>query len=365
MMQRTEAKLAMTNNLSKKSPPSSICLLRLSAIGDCCHALALVQYIQTQWPQSQITWVIGKIEAQLMSALLPNVDFIIFDKKQGRTAFKNLRAQMRNKKFDVLLHLQANMRANLVSLCIPAKVRIGFGKERARELQWIFTNQKAPIGKGIHVAEGMMDFAEALGLPAAIPRWQSDIPKEALDWAKQHTDGRPLMVLCPAASKAERNWTTVGYAKILEHAKQCGMKTILVGSPAPSESRLAQDIANLTTAIDENLVGKTSLVQLLAILSLAKIVVSPDTGPAHMATIVGTPVLGLYAAQTPKRTGPYLCQDQAISVYDECLLEETGKTMAEVPWRTRVKNPQAMQRIGSQDVIKAFDLILSSNTSND
>lgn len=344
--------------------PQSICLLRLSAIGDCCHALALVQYIQQQLPATQLTWVIGKVEAQLLSALLPEVEFIVFDKKQGKTAFKQLRAQLKNRQFDVLLHLQANMRANLVSRCIPAKQRIGFGWQRARELQWLFTNVKAPVGAGIHVAEGMMDFAQALGLPTAKPSWQVTIPANDLNWAKQYLDDRPLMVLCPAASKAERNWNVSGYAALLQHAKQQGMKTILVGSPAANEKQLAAEIAQHTTAIDVNLVGQTNLIQLLALLKLARIVVSPDTGPAHMATIVNTPVLGLYAAQTPKRTGPYHCRDQAVSVYDQCLLEETGKTMEQVPWRTRVKNPAAMERIEVSTVLAAFDHLLELHTAS-
>src|SRR5699024_6266554 len=104
-------------------------------------------------------------EVQLMRALLPDVEFIVFDKSHGFAAYKTLRQQLKGRRFDALLHLQANMRANIASLCIPAKKRIGFGRERARELQWLFTNVKAPIGPGIHVAEGFMDFAVALGLP--------------------------------------------------------------------------------------------------------------------------------------------------------------------------------------------------------
>ncbi|HZH87605.1 MAG TPA: glycosyltransferase family 9 protein, partial [Chitinophagaceae bacterium] len=138
---------------SSKNTPKSICILRLSAIGDCCHAISLVQHIQKHWPQTKITWVIGKIEAQLIKSIpnLVNIELIVFDKKEGIEAFSNLRKHLKNRRFDVLLHLQANFRANLVSLCIPAKKRIGFGFSRARELQWLFTNIKAPIS-GEHVA---------------------------------------------------------------------------------------------------------------------------------------------------------------------------------------------------------------------
>lgn len=335
----------------------SLCLLRLSAIGDCCHAVALVQHIQKYWPDTKITWVIGKIEAQLISAILPGVELVIFDKSQGRAAFKQLRQQLRGRKFDALLHLQANMRANLVSLCIPAKKKIGFGRKRARELQWLFTNVKAPIGNGIHVAEGFMDFAVALGLPEAKPSWDVSAPKQDLEWAKQHLDERPLFILCPSASKPERNWTTEGYVQLIEHMHQQGLKTMLIGSPAPNEVELAQQITNKTPHVDANLVGKTTLPQLLALLQCAKLVIAPDTGPAHMATLAGTPVIGLYAAQTPLRTGPYNDLDKVVSVYDEALLAETGKTLEQVSWRTRVKDKKAMERIELSAIISMLNKV--------
>lgn len=348
--------------MTSQLPPNTLCLLRLSAIGDCCHAIALVQKIQHHWPQTKITWVIGKLEAQLISSIpeLSSVELIVFDKKQGRRAYKQLRQELKNTKFDVLLHLQANFRANLVSRCIPAKKRIGFGFKRARELQWLFTNIKAPISTGQHVAEGFMDFALALGLPASKPNWGVSVPDTQLEWAHQHKDERPLFVLCPAASKAERNWTNEGYAAVIDHAHSKGMKVILVGSPAPIEVELSKQISALTPFVDENLVGKTDLPQLLALLKIANLVVAPDTGPAHMATIVGTPVLGLYAAQTPQRTGPYHYKDVAVSVYDEALFAETGKKTTEVEWRTRVKDKSAMHRINIGTVLERIDLILNA-----
>lgn len=338
--------------------PSSICILRLSAIGDCCHAVALVQKLQRDLPSCKITWVIGKAEASLMS-LLPDVELIVFDKKKGKQAFKNLRQQMKGRQFDVLLHLQANFRANLVSLCIPAKRRIGFAKARARELQWMFTNEKAPIS-GEHVAESFMDFATALGLAAEKPNWAMPIPNALLTAMQKHKDSRPLMLLCPSASKAERNWTTEGYTALLKHANERGFKTILIGGPSPTEQQLGQTLCTLAP-VDENLIGQTRLTELLALIKVADMLVSPDTGPAHMATLVGTPVLGLYAAQTPARTGPYLSLENVVSVYDEALFAETGKTMLEVSWRTRVKAKNAMQRITINSVIEQWEQLTHSH----
>ena len=104
-----------------------------------------------------------------------------------------------------------------------------------------------------------------------------------------------------------------------------------------------------------DLVGQTNLKQLLALIKEASLVLAPDTGPTHMATLVGTPVLGLYAHHNPDRTGPYLCRDYAVSVYQELVEQETGKPLAELGWRTRLKDPDAMSKITRERVIAAFD----------
>ena len=338
------------------SPPNSICLLRLSAIGDCCHAIALVQAMQRQWPNTKITWITGKVEANLLQ-LLPNVEIIVFDKSAGWRAYLLLWRTLKGRKFDALLHMQAALRASIASLGIRARYRLGFDKSRAKDGQWLFTNYKvAPHGE--HVVDGFMAFGQALGLTDVTPRWNIDLPDEAVQWAKSHQTQQPLLLICPAASKAYKNWTAEGYAKLAKLAHHKGMQVILIGSPAQQERELAAKIGELTPYITENLVGNTSLPQLLALIKMAHLVVAPDTGPTHMATIVGTPVLGLYAHHNPARTGPYYCRDYVVSMYETALLAETGKTVAQLPWRTRVKDPLAMQRIAIEQVSAQFERII-------
>ena len=83
----------------------SICILRLSAIGDVTHVVPVVRAIHMHMPQAKITWIIGKLEARLLSGL-PGVEFIIFDKNGGWDAIRQLRQTLKGRKFDVLLHMQ-------------------------------------------------------------------------------------------------------------------------------------------------------------------------------------------------------------------------------------------------------------------
>ena len=111
----------------------------------------------------------------------------------------------------------------------------------------------------------------------------------------------------------------------------------------------------------QNLVGQTSLKQLLAVLKLAHLVVAPDTGPAHMAVTVETPVIGLYAHSNPKRTGPYLYPQYVVSAYESAIQLQYKKAASKLPWGTRAKGKDLMMQISIAQVKKTIDRVISDN----
>jgi heptosyltransferase I len=336
--------------LGQLTVPKNLCLLRLSAIGDVCNAVALVQQIQQHWPQTKVTWVIGKVEANLLAGLT-NVEFVIFDKKAGVKGYQALWRTMRGRKFDVLLHMQVALRASLASLCIPAKTKIGFDRQRAKEGQWLFCNRHIKPQNHPHVLDGFMAFAEALGLEPQAPHWHMPLNDETQLWASEqfaadmNSTEQPIAVICPAASKAERNWHAQGYAAIADSLAKRGFIVAICGGPSALEHKLAMEIITLCHSSPKNMVGQTNLKQLLAIIHLAHLVIAPDTGPAHMAVTVNTPVIGLYAHSNPHRTGPYLYQHYVVSCYPQMMIEQYHHPVSKLPWGTRAKGDNLMAHI--------------------
>ena len=330
---------------------AKLCLLRLSAIGDVCHAVALVERIQRMRPDIQITWVIGKVEYQLVCDI-PGIQFIIFDKKQGWRAYQKLRSDLKGQRFDALFLMQVALRANLASMFIKAEKTFGFDPERSKELHHFFISHRIAAQRYPHVLDGFMAFADAAQISnGGLPRWHVPLPDAARSRAQALCEkhGR-YVVLCPSASKAERNWTVEGYQGLVNwlHAKQ--LSVVLCGGPSGAERTLAQQIA-ASGGITEDLTGQTSLKELLAILARAELVIAPDTGPAHMATVVGTPVVGLYAHSNPLRTGPYNNKDEVVSIYEKVISEQQGKPWSELAWGTRAKGADLMPRITLEQVI--------------
>ncbi|GAM70243.1 ADP-heptose-lipooligosaccharide heptosyltransferase II [Vibrio sp. JCM 19236] len=273
------------------SAPKSLCILRLSAIGDVCHAISVVQAIQAHYPQTAVTWVCGKIEAQLIGDL-PNIRVVVFDKKQGLKGMRQVWQSLSDTRFDALLDMQVALRASVLSLGIKAKYKIGFSRNRTKEGQWWFTNKHLPDTQAFHVLDNFAEFARFIGVPFECPHWDIPVSKADQDFAKDVIQGKPTLVISAAASKDSRNWLLERYAAVADYAIEKGIQVILCGSPAPREKALAERIESSASYELINLVGKTSLKQLTALLDHATVVLAPDSGPAHLATTQSTPVVG-------------------------------------------------------------------------
>ena len=344
-------------DLNQQSKPEHICVLRLSAIGDTCHALAVIRRIQDNWPGARVTWIIGSTEAALMSDI-PDIDFIVFDKSRGRAAYKDVRAALRSKHFDVALCMHASMRANLLIPSIPATIRLGFDKERAKDFQWLFTNRRIDAAHGEHAMEAMMAFATKIGAEETKLRWNIPLSDSDKEFAARHIAGeKPLVVISPCSSQRARNyrnWGVENYAATIAHLEsRHRARIVLTGGPSDLEKEYGERLAAGSEAID--LVGKSSLKQLAALISAADLVICPDSGPAHMATALGTPVIGLYASSNPQRTGPYLSSKYTINRYPDAIQRYIGKNVADLRWGQRVRHPDAMDLIAVDDVVQSID----------
>lgn len=341
--------------------PDSVCILRLSAIGDCCHTLPLIRTIQHAWPATEITWVIGKTERQLVEGL-EGVRLVTYDKSRGHTATLDVRRQLGRHQFPILLNIHASMRANIASIGIRARRRIGFDKLRARDSQWLFTNERVPTARE-HVIDGFLGFAKYLGIRERKMRWDIPVPEDSQQFAANVSDSRRLCVISPCSSQRARNfrnWSVQRYVAVAEAlSANYGAHVVLTGSQTALEQSYAREIEEAATCAITNLVGKTTLKELLAVLDAAELLICPDSGPAHMATAVGTPVIGLYATSNPDRTGPYLSKHLVVNKYQTAIANEFGKPIEDLRWGVRVRDPDAMSLIRVDDVLEKVAAVLA------
>ena len=339
--------------LPLQQQPDSICILRLSALGDATHVVPVVRAIQEHWPETKISWIIGTLEHRLLAGL-EGVEFIPYDKKRGMSATRELHETLRKRRFDVLLHMQVAARANLLSCLVRAPVRIGWDRARSRDMHHRFIRDSVTAVPQQHQVQGFLEFARVLGVPVRAPRWDLPISDEARAWVTaQVPDDRPVLLISPCSSHPLRNWRAEHYARVADHAAQkSGMQVVLSGGPSELERETAARVEDAMSGQSINLVGKDTLEQSKAMLERADLVITPDSGPAHIASAVGTPVIGLHAATWSRRSGPYNSLHLCVDRFEDAALKYRKKPAGELRWGTRIEEPGVMDLVTPEDVIE-------------
>jgi heptosyltransferase I len=340
-------------------PPDSICLLRTSAIGDVTHVVPLVHTLQAAWPQTRLTWIVGKLERRLVGDL-PGVDFVTFDKAAGWAGMREVWTPLRGRRFDALLQMQVALRSNLLSLGLKADRRIGYDAARAKDLHGLVVNERIPARTGEHVLDAIGSFCEPLGLKQTQVRWDIPIPDEARAWAaEQLPDDTPTLLVSPSSSHALRNWRPERYAAVMDHAATRGWRVALVGGPSASERVMADAVLATCKHAPLDLTGKDTLKKLMAMFSRAQLLLTPDSGPMHMANAEGMKVLGLHAASNPDRSGPYSDRRWCVDKYDAAARKYLHKPASEIAWGTKIEYPSVMDLIDVGDVVERFEAAAS------
>jgi heptosyltransferase I len=337
-----------------------ICILRLSAIGDCINAASAVFAVQKQNPKAKITWIIGPAAYALLKDLMPEVEFVVY-RKDGIRGFKELRHLMKGRTFDYLLLMQYAMSASLASIMISARERVGFDSERAREFQSLFVNRHIAPGGGRHVVDGFMGFVSAMDFRPSAPKWEfffsPDLMERSSELLGKASNYRRICIISPCTSKRYKDWPIESCIKTAAYLVSKNMCPVLIGGSSPEELKFEQSLMNAVPQT-MTLIGRTTLPQCMACIRLADFVISADTAAVHMANAMGTPVIGLYATHDPQRVGPYNDRRYCVSVYEDLVRREYGRDPAELPWRTRVRDPKAMFNITLDMIIGRIEMLV-------
>jgi heptosyltransferase I len=306
------------------APPREICIVMLSAIGDAVHVLPVANALRRHWPTARITWVIQPVPHVLVRDH-PAIDrFLVFHRRRGLAAwesFRELALQYPQRPFDLVLGLQVYLKAGILTGLAPARVKLGFDRERARDLNWLFTGERIPFEGQHHVQDQYLEFLTHLGVDPHPVTWGIELtPGERTAQSRFFAElGRPACAVVAGTSKRAKNWSAEGYARVLEALESdFGLRPVLVGGPSPIEREIADRAlaeTRATTVVDA--LGD-DLRRLLWILDGSALTISPDTGPLHISRALETPVVGLYGYTNPKRTGPWRkYQDLVVDGYAE------------------------------------------------
>jgi heptosyltransferase I len=338
------------------SPPPSVCILRLSALGDATHVVPMIRSLQRHRPGMPITWIIGKAEAAMLKGL-DGVELVVFDKRAGWQGLRDLRAALAGRRFDALLHMQLAFRANALATLVRAERRIGYDTSRSKEGHGLVVNERITPG-GHHVLDAFGRFADAVGCPQDRVVWQLPVPDEAHAWAADQLPGStPTLLVSPCSSHPLRNWRAERYAAVASTALARGWRVALCGGPSPLERDMGNAILAALPKRNAvlDLIGKDTFKRFLALCARASVLLGPDSGPVHMANAMGCRVIALHACTDATRSGPYSDLRWSPNRYDEAAQRFLGKAAGALPWGKRIEFDGVMDLIGVDEVIARFE----------
>jgi len=287
--------------------PKKILIVLHGSIGDVTRALPLANLLRRGFPKARLSWSIEPASLPVIQGHAAVDEVIVFHRQHGWKAFWSFLAEVRAKKFDLVLDLQRHLKSGIVSRWSGAPQRIGFNRADAKELNWIFNNLHIEaFGDGISKLDHYRKFAEYLDIPQSPIEWRLMLTAEEQAAVDRHLApvGRSFAVLFVGTRWQSKQWFPAQMAlcaEILHGEHQ--LDVVLLGGNDDEE--LAREAVAQTQTPIVDLVGQTSLRDAIGIIERAVVAVGPDTGLMHIAAAVKTPVISLWGATSPVRTGPY------------------------------------------------------------
>jgi len=295
----------------------NILIIKPSSLGDIVMALPALAALHKSFPQAKISWLIRPEFASLLENHPYLNDIVLFDRKFLGKAWFHPRAfasllslicSLRRSKFDAVIDLQGLFRTASLAWLSGCKKR--FGMTNARELAHIFYTQKVPRDQDcIHVVDYYLKVTQAAGAAESPAKFVLPVDLGAADSVKSMlahhgADADNYAVLIPGAAHTYKRWPAERFAALADKISPQFQLSIVVTGTNP-EKKLAETIKNLANVPLTNLAGLTSLSQLVALLKAARLVVTNDTGPGHIAAALGLPLVMIFGPSNPIRLFPY------------------------------------------------------------
>ena len=305
-------------------------IVRLGALGDIVHAIPVAAALRRTFPDARIDWLVGAKHREILD-LVPVIDrrLVINDRPStgsgraglngGRSMLSAIR-ELRRTRYDAAIDLQGLIKSAILARASAAHRVLGFSSSYARE-RWarpFYTEAYDPGRGGIyhpretrHVVEINLGVLTLLGIDAPRPEFPIDAVESAVATEMRDRTGGRYAILNPGAAWPNKRWPPDRLAEVAKAIRdRHGLFSVVLWGPG--EESLARDVA-AGAGGGAMLAPATTIADIVALSRGASLMVSGDTGPAHIASALGTPIVGIYGPTRPARNGPLSPDDVTVS----------------------------------------------------
>ncbi|HUN56153.1 MAG TPA: lipopolysaccharide heptosyltransferase II [Smithella sp.] len=295
----------------------NILIIKLSAIGDVIHTLPSLAALRQLYPDAHITWVVEEAAADLIKDH-PYLDAVLVSRRKrwskdilrGRfrqplKAIRSFIKALRQRHYDLVIDFHGLFKSSMIVFLSRGKRKLGYNS--MQELSGLFLNEKITENMNRHAIDRYLDFPRYLGAQIdgakfVLPSNHEAQVKVQNLLCKYNLEDKNFIAINPVALWETKLWNNEKFAHLADLINdKLQMKVVFTGY----EKKPIESITSLMTTEKINLGGQTSLPELACLYQKAKMVISTDSGPMHLAAAVGTPVIALFGPTEPARTGPY------------------------------------------------------------
>jgi len=301
-----------------------ILIVKLGSIGDIVHTLPALDALRRELPEARIDWL---VESRARDILLDNpyvdnileVDTLAWRRRLGRietwkSILRSVRA-LRSRRYDVIIDFQGLLKSAVCASLARGGRRIGFERRHLREsLARFFSSERlAPGDNHRHVIDRNLYLLTSLGIHTSERRFPIAVPEDMEARARETLAGWGLssfVALNPGGGWETKRWAPERFGRLAaDIAKGLGLPSLVLWGPGEREvaERVAEEAGG-----SARLAPPTELREMLPYLRRARLFVGGDTGPLHIASALGIPVVGIYGPTDPARNGPSGADDRVV-----------------------------------------------------
>jgi lipopolysaccharide heptosyltransferase II len=292
-------------------------IVRLGAIGDVVNAIVVATALREAWPESRIAWAVHELALPLVDRH-PAIDRVhLWRKRGGWTGLREVLSEIRGERYELALDLQRLAKSAALARLSGASRVVGFDRARTKEASWLLPRERLTPAASAHVVDQYLEVLAHLGLPPRAPRFELPRDDSAVTSAERllAVFPRAPILIHVGATKPANRWPPRRFGELASALIDRGLPVAFTGSAA---DRAAVEQASAVEPRAVDLCGRTGLLDLAELQRRARLVVSCDSGPMHLAAAVGTRVVALFGAADERRTGPYGTRHVVVRTRPEC-----------------------------------------------
>ncbi len=298
-------------------------LVRLGSLGDVVHAIPVAAALRADFPHAQIDWMVDPAYLEFLGLVTcinrrVAVDPRAFHRAPERAQLRETVRALRQMHYDAVIDLQGLLKSALLARSVRGRRTIGFPRRHLREqlARFFYTDTPDP-GEAEHVIQKNL----ALLTPLEVGERQLQFPLETpvsptvQSVLERYGEGG-YALLNPGAAWPNKRWPAPRFGAVAAALKTEFALPSLV-TWGPGERERAFEVVESSKGAAE-LAPPTTVVDLAGIAHGARLMVSGDTGPLHVAGAVGTPLVALFGPTRAERNGPWGLYDVTLSRYEQC-----------------------------------------------